>query len=354
MKGKTRMAGKELSGTGIDPAGSDAPVYPQDAPPDALPKASMDRQLILEIKGNALDDGPGIRSVVFFKGCPLSCLWCHNPESKHPDVQIGHDAVACIGCGTCVDACRAGALSTKNPFFIDRTRCTLCFDCIEVCSSGALRRIGTPMTVADILTAVLRDKPFYVNSGGGVTLSGGEPTRAIDFTGNLAETLRAHGIHVLLETCGAFNLSCFRQRLYPFIDMIYYDLKLMDDQTHLRYCGVSNRTILENFRQLQHDAHPEGVPILARVPLIPGITDTTDNLRAMAVFLKECGAAQVQLLPYHPMWREKNRTIGIAAPTEGPEALAQWLPGERLAESTKIFEQEGILLQHWSTLAQSG
>jgi pyruvate formate lyase activating enzyme len=300
--------------------------------------------LIFEIKGNALDDGPGIRSVVFFKGCPLSCLWCHNPESKRSAVEIGHDAAACIGCNTCVESCRFDALAPENPFFIDRAGCTLCFDCVEACPAGALRRIGTPVSLAEIVATVLRDKPFYDSSGGGVTLSGGEPTLSMVFAGELAQALKGHGVHVLLETCGAFPLAAFKQRLYPYLDMIYYDLKLMDDQAHQHYCGASNRTILDNFRVLQESAQHGGVPILGRVPLIPGITDTQDNLAAVAVFLKECGADRVALLPYHPMWLEKNRTIGIAVPADGENALRKWLPEERLLECKAIFAREGIMV----------
>jgi len=300
--------------------------------------------LIFEIKGNALDDGPGIRSVVFFKGCPLSCLWCHNPESKRPDVEIGHDAAACIGCRTCMESCRFDAIAPENPYFIDRSRCTLCFDCVDACPSGALRRIGTPVSVAGIVKTVLRDKPFFDSSGGGVTLSGGEPTLSLAFAGELAEKLRENGIHVLLETCGAFSLSTFMQRLYPYLDNIYYDLKLMDDHAHQRYCGASNRTILDNFKTLHQNVQRGGVPVLGRVPLIPGITDTRENLAAVAAFLKQCGADHAALLPYHPMWREKNRTIGIAVPVDGENTLHEWLPEERLATCKAILTKAGIVV----------
>ena len=299
--------------------------------------------LILEIKGNSLDDGPGIRSVIFFKGCPLTCLWCHNPESKRTEEEIGHDASACIGCHTCIETCPAGALSAENPFFIDRTQCNLCFDCTDICPSGALRRIGASMAIDDIVAEVIRDKPFFDTSGGGVTLSGGEPTYAMAFAADLAAALKAAGIHVLLETCGAFSLQPFRERLYPFLDMIYFDLKLMDDRAHRRYCSASNSTIVENFKQLQQWAHGGGVPVLPRVPLIPGITDTTENLRAVAAFLKQCGAQKVQLLPYHPLWQEKTRTIGRPVPADANHtAMKDWLSPDALAQSQAIFTREGI------------
>jgi len=208
----------------------------------------LKQPLILEIKGNALDDGPGIRSVVFFKGCPLSCLWCHNPESKRMGMEIGFEAKTCVGCDTCINLCPENALSRENPFFIDRDACTLCFECVDACPSGALTRIGTYMSVEAIAEQVLRDKPFYDTSGGGVTLSGGEPTLVTGFAGELAARLKASGIHTLIETCGLFDLARFDESLYPYLDLIYFDIKLMDAALHAHYCGVANETILYNFR----------------------------------------------------------------------------------------------------------
>jgi pyruvate formate lyase activating enzyme len=192
--------------------------------------------LILEIKGNSLDDGPGIRSVVFFKGCPLSCRWCHNPESKSPGIEIGFDAGECIACGTCLETCQETALSQDNPFFIDRSRCNLCFACVDTCPSGALSQVGSPMTTDAILQAILKDSVFFHNSGGGVTLSGGEPTMFADFTSDLLKALKEAGIHTLVETCGMFDLGLFEKKLYPFVDMIYYDIKLMDAKAHMASC----------------------------------------------------------------------------------------------------------------------
>ena len=270
--------------------------------------------LILETKGNALDDGPGIRSVVFFKGCPLSCIWCHNPESKRAGMEIGFEAGKCVGCGTCMQICPEGALSRDNPFFIDRTLCSLCLQCVENCPSGALDRIGTPMAVEDVVAEVVRDKPFYDTSGGGVTLSGGEPTLFMDYTADLLKALKENGIHTLVETCGLFDINAFTEKLSPWIDTIYFDIKLMDPGAHKQYCGTSNTVILENFKELQKRAQNGGAVVVARTPLIRGITDTTDNLKAIAAFLKQCGADAVRLLPYHPLWKEKNCKLGIADP----------------------------------------
>lgn len=304
----------------------------------------MKQPLILEIKGNALDDGPGIRSVVFFKGCPLSCLWCHNPESKRARMEIGFEAETCVGCDTCVSLCPEQALSRENPFFIDRDACTLCFACVDGCPSGALSRIGTHMSVDEILDRVLLDKPFYETSGGGVTLSGGEPAMFMEFSGELAARLKASGIHTLIETCGLFDLARFDKHLYPYLDLIYFDIKLMDPKLHARYCGVSNETILANFRALHARARSGGVPVMPRTPLIPGITDTPENIHAIADFLSSCGACEARLLAYHPLWQEKNLKIGISMEKDHAPEMDQWLDRNVLDGCRQVFEASGIAL----------
>ncbi|MDZ7832777.1 MAG: glycyl-radical enzyme activating protein [Desulfobacterales bacterium] len=304
----------------------------------------MKQPLILEIKGNALDDGPGIRSVVFFKGCPLSCLWCHNPESKRMGMEIGFEAKTCVGCDTCISLCPEKALSRENPFFIDRDVCTLCFACVDACPSGALSRIGTHMSVEEIAEQVLRDKPFYDTSGGGVTLSGGEPALFTGFAGELAAGLKAGGIHILLETCGLFDLAGFDEALYPYLDLIYFDIKLMDAVLHARYCGVSNEIILNNFRALHTRARNGGVPVVPRTPLIPGITDTPENIHAIVDFLSSCGVCEARLLPYHPLWQEKNEKIGISMEKDRAPEMDKWLDRNVLYECRQVFETAGIAL----------
>ena len=302
----------------------------------------MKAPLILEVKGNALDDGPGIRSVVFFKGCPLSCTWCHNPESKRIGLEIGFEAKTCAGCDTCINLCPEQALSRDNPFFINRARCTLCFECVDACPSGALTRIGIPMTIDEIVARVIRDKPFYDTSGGGVTLSGGEPTMFMAFAGELLKALKAAGIHTMVETCGLFDLDRFNEILYPWLDLIYYDIKLIDKNAHTRYCGTSNEKILENFKSLYRRGRNGGTPVLPRTPLIPGITDTPENIRAVAEFLTACEVSEARLLPYHPLWQEKNHKIGISPDTGNSKEMDQWLDNQVLAECRTIFEAAGL------------
>lgn len=298
--------------------------------------------LILDIKGNSLDDGPGIRSVVFFKGCPLSCAWCHNPESKHPGPEISFDRDECAGCDTCLSVCPEQALSRKQPFFIDRSRCTLCGLCVESCPSGALAMVGKAMTVEEIAAKVLRDKPFYDNSGGGVTFSGGEPTLHMDFLSILLQRLKAEGIHTLLETCGLFDFTLFSEKILSYTDAIYFDIKIHDPETHKRLCGVRNDRILDNFTQLNAAATKNGIDLLPRTPLVPNMTATQENLAAIAGFLKSQGVRRAALLAYNPLWHDKNAKIGLADTLKQDAAMRTWMSKEELAACKAVFSAFGI------------
>lgn len=298
--------------------------------------------MILEIKGNSLDDGPGIRSVVFFKGCPLSCVWCHNPESKQATQEISFDAKVCVGCGACREACPENALSEDNPYYIDRNRCNLCFTCVDGCPSGALSRVGQSLSVAEVLEKILPDKPFYDTSGGGVTLSGGEPTLYMDFSSQLLASLQQKKIHTLVETCGQFKRDLFMEKIYPYSDAIYFDIKLIDSARHKTYCGLPNETILDNFAHLVAAAAADGKTLLPRTPLIPGITDTEDNLRGIAGFLKQQGVTQAQLLAYNPLWHEKSDKIGAVNSMKQDPTMTRFAEKDILAQRRAVFEDAGI------------
>jgi pyruvate formate lyase activating enzyme len=300
--------------------------------------------LILEIKGNSLDDGPGIRTVVFFKGCPLSCIWCHNPESKDPGLEISFDEKACIKCDTCLDVCKGKALSRNNPHFIDRSLCNLCLDCTGACPSGALSRVGLEMSIDDIVNKVLADKPFFDNSGGGVTLSGGEPTMFMDYTADLLMKLKDAGIHTLIETCGLFNFDAFKKKVLPYVDAIYFDIKLYDTQDHHRYCGMRNESILNNLERLLAEASSDKKMILPRIPLIPGITDTEANLCSIALYLKGLGVHSADILSYNPLWFEKCSKIGLDTPFQTDNAKKTWISKERLLRAKEIFLKNGICM----------
>lgn len=302
----------------------------------------MKTPLILEIKGNSLDDGPGIRSVIFYKGCPLSCVWCHNPESKKSAAEISFDAKVCIDCGTCRDVCPTKALSRDNRFYIDRSKCTLCFLCADACPSGALDRVGKVMSVDDIVKKILPDKPFYETSGGGVTLSGGEPALYMEFTSQLLKTLKQHNIGTLLETCGYFDLDKFMDMLYPYLDTIYFDIKIIDTIAHKKYCGHPNEKILENFKQIFSAAKHDGKVFLPRTPLIPDITDTEANIRGIAVFLKSLDIAEAALLAYNPLWHEKSDKVGVEDPYKNSKAMISFRENTILEKCRAIFAESEI------------
>jgi len=300
--------------------------------------------LVLEIKGNSLDDGPGIRSVVFFKGCPLDCVWCHNPESKKRGYELSFDAGLCVACGACLGECPEKALSRKARGFIRRERCTLCFRCAGACPSGALSRVGRNMSIDDIMEKVRRDIPFYKTSGGGVTLSGGEPTVYMDFLSSLASSLKKEKIHTLLETCGLFDMNRFSEKVYPHLDQIYFDIKFFDDALHRKYCGASNRTILENFTKLHDMLLAGGIPVLPRTPLVPGITDGEKNISAIAAFLRSRNVKKAALLAYNPLWHGKNDKIGVVNRYSKEKAMRSFMKQERVDACREIFRAAGIEL----------
>jgi len=302
----------------------------------------MKAPLILEINGNSLDDGPGIRSVVFYKGCPLSCVWCHNPESKKAASEISFDAKVCINCGACRDACPEEALSRDNRFYIDRSKCTLCFLCADACPSGALDRVGKTMSVDDILKKILPDKPFYETSGGGVTLSGGEPTLYMEFTSQLLKALKQHNILTLLETCGYFDLDKFMDMLYPYLDTIYFDIKIINTIAHKKYCGHPNEKILDNFKQISNTVKQDGKVFLPRIPLIPDITNTEVNIREIAAFLKSLDIAEAALLAYNPLWHEKSDKVGVEDPYKNSKAMTSFPENTILERCRDIFDEAGI------------
>jgi pyruvate formate lyase activating enzyme len=298
--------------------------------------------LILEIKGNSLDDGPGIRSVVFYKGCPLSCVWCHNPESEKAVVEISFDAKLCVDCGACRDICPAGALARDNRFYINRSKCTLCFLCVDACPSGALDRVGKTLSVDNIIKKILQDKPFFDTSGGGVTLSGGEPALYLEFTSRLLKALKQHNINTLLETCGYFDPGKFMDTLYPYLDIIYFDIKLIDSIAHKKYCGLPNERILDNFKQISSAATKDNKILLPRTPLIPDITDTEANIGGIAAFLKNLHITEAALLAYNPLWHEKSDKIGVDDPYNKSKTMTSFSENSVVDRCKDIFANAGI------------
>jgi pyruvate formate lyase activating enzyme len=296
-----------------------------------------EQALIFEVKGNSLDDGPGIRTVVFFKGCPLSCVWCHNPESKKAQPEIRFDREKCIGCGSCIKVCPADALVQGSTHFIDRSKCNLCSACVVECPSTALSLVGTLRGLDDLMGEIEKDIPFFKASGGGITLSGGEPTLYMDFASGLLQSAKAWGVGTLVETCGLFDMPRFMEDIYPYVDIIYFDIKLFDPLEHKKYCGVDNRLILENFSTLARTCGMDGKTLLPRIPLIPGITATDENLQHIADFLKGQGIEKVELLPYNPLWLSKIDSLGGKNPFSGKDNMKEWMPLSLVEECKGFF-----------------
>jgi pyruvate formate lyase activating enzyme len=270
-----------------------------------------DLPLITEIKRHSLEDGPGIRSVVFFKGCPLRCVFCHNPECRAPEIEVAYFPEDCINCRYCSDACPRDAIDHELEGGIVRDACDRCMECVAACPGTALRAVGERYSVDSLVEILLRDAAFYRHSGGGVTLSGGECTLHAEYVERLVQALKSNNIHVLIETCGHFEFEVFRDKILPHVDLVYYDLKLADEDAHRRFTGVSNRKILDNFRRL---VAMDSDRVIAQIPLIPGITSTRDNLEALLQFIFESGGKEAGLLPYNPMGWDKYRSLGRPAP----------------------------------------
>jgi pyruvate formate lyase activating enzyme len=295
----------------------------------------MTRGLVFDIKKFSIHDGPGIRTTVFFKGCPLNCQWCHNPESQAPQRELIVRTSRCIQCGACLQACSHGAVVREGDKFLVATgRCQLCGACVEACYAEARQIVGQVMTAAEVMAEVERDLAFYDQSGGGVTFSGGEPLAQPEFLGVLLGACRRAGIHTAVDTCGYAPWSVL-DAIRDDVDLFLYDLKLMDDQQHRRLTGVSNRTILQNLRRLSEG----GAAIVLRLPVIPGINDDPDNVRALAAFAAALPHLQgIDLLPYHPTAVDKyarmNRAYGLQA-TRPPDA-------EQLAEIGRALQHTGI------------
>ena len=254
--------------------------------------------LIVDIKRHSLEDGPGIRSVVFFKGCPLRCVFCQNPETKDPAAELAFFPDKCIRCGSCAAVCPEEAIDLDFHGQIHREKCIRCGQCADVCPGNALMLLGTYFPANTLVEILLRDLPFYRHSGGGVTLSGGECTIYPDYLESVLRSLKSRAIHVVLETAGYFEYDTFKQKILPFVDLIYYDIKIAEPGAHNHYIGKPNQRILKNFRRLVGEKRVEVHP---RIPLVPGITATRENLSSIIDFLWEAGADNVSLLPYNPM-----------------------------------------------------
>lgn len=264
---------------------------------------------IFEIKHFAVHDGKGIRTTVFLKGCPLHCLWCHNPESQSSSEQFGYLPHKCVNCGSCVSACPTGAqkLDEAHKHIYDRSLCNMCGLCVSVCPRKALSKYGKMVSVDEILPELLQDRDFYETSDGGVTLSGGEPLSQIDFCEELLKKLKKENINTAVDTCGFASWESIK-RIIPFTDIFLYDIKHMNSDKHYEYTGQHNELIIENLKKLNECDKK----IEIRVPLIPSYNDDENNLREMANLFKDMKMIdRIKILPYHEFARTKYASIGM-------------------------------------------
>jgi pyruvate formate lyase activating enzyme len=291
---------------------------------------------IFDIKRYSIHDGPGIRTTVFLKGCALRCLWCHNPESVAPGPELMQWPGRCARCYSCVKACPLGAISTDQAgaVVVDRIRCDLCGKCAEACLYDAMQIVGREMGVDDILAEVEKDRIFYEQSGGGVTLSGGDPLVQSGFSEALLEAFHSRGIRTALDTAG-MSQNGILDRLAAKTDLVLYDLKCMDEARHREFTGVSNALILANLKRLA----ATGTEIWVRIPLVRGVNDDDDNIRQTIAFLLSLETIRrVGLLPYHSGGLEKARRIGQGSQFRKFETP----PEERLASIEAAFRRAGF------------
>jgi glycyl-radical enzyme activating protein len=293
-----------------------------------------ERGLIFNIQRFSVHDGPGIRTTVFMKGCPLNCLWCSNPESQviFPNLMVRD--INCKGCGACVKACPKGAitLTKEGGRKVNREKCNQCLLCVESCQYNSLNICGKYMVVKEVLDEGLKDKAFYKNSGGGVTISGGECLVQSKFTLKLLKACKGEGLHTALDTTGYAPWKEM-ESLLPFVDLVLFDIKHLDSKEHKRTTGVGNKLILENLEKASKIAS-----IWLRVPLIAGFNDSTDHIRKIAALGKRIGTQKISFLPYHEGGKSKSGQLGWPYPL--PDAKA---PSEKhIGKLMKIIGREGL------------
>ncbi len=272
----------------------------------------MNTATIFNIQKFSIHDGPGIRTTVFFKGCPLKCLWCHNPESQESRMQILYDAEKCVLCGTCVQVCPHNAIKIENKVLAtDMDKCDFCGLCEVYCIQEARNIVGKDYTVEEVFKEVLKDRVFYEKSNGGVTVSGGEPLMHIDFIEKLFIKLKEENIHTAVDTCGAVNFENIKQ-IAKYTDLFLYDIKLMDEEKHKKFIGTSNKLILDNLINLSKIHNNINI----RMPIIEGVNADEHHIEETISFIENLNIKKINLLPYHDIAKHKYRKLDIIYESE--------------------------------------
>lgn len=293
--------------------------------------------MIFNIQRYSIHDGPGIRTTVFLKGCPLRCMWCQNPEGQSFNVEVFLNLEVCTGCGICARECPLGAIEiVEAKSRTDRRVCDGCGRCAEVCPSGARSLMGSRVSAEEVFTEVKKDRLFYERSGGGVTLSGGDPLAQPEFAGRLLELCRRAYIHTAVETCGLAEWPVMAG-VFRYVDLLLYDIKHMAPEKHCEYTGVSNDLILGNLKKVCHELD---LPVWIRIPVIPGYNDDRANMESIAGFIsgeiKGC-VERVNLLPYHRLGEAKFERLEASFPavTEPPAE-------EQMYDLQRVFAGFGL------------
>ncbi|MCT4542328.1 MAG: glycyl-radical enzyme activating protein [Vallitalea sp.] len=262
--------------------------------------------MIFNIQRFSLHDGPGIRTIIFLKGCGLRCKWCSNPESQNTKKQIMYIEKNCINCNKCMEVCPTGAIQLQNDKKISYEKCTLCGKCVEVCYAEALEMTGENATVKEVCDIIMKDSVYYRRSGGGVTLSGGEALLQPKFARDILKACKNNGINTAIETA-AFVTKESLKLVLPYTDLVLLDIKIMEDELHKKYTGQSNETILENAKYIAQHCNT-----IIRIPIIPGVNDTESNIRDTVNFAKKININEIHLLPYHRLGTNKYEYLGCS------------------------------------------
>jgi len=274
--------------------------------------------VLFNIQRYSLHDGPGIRTIPFLKGCPLSCKWCSNPESQRPQPELIFKKNDCIRCGKCVDICPQRALSVTNPYFIDRSACIQCGKCCEVCPTQALEMKGKRMTVADVMRELQKEENLYRRSGGGITLSGGEPLAQPEFARELLKACKAKGWHTAIETTG-FTQPEVIDEVFPYVDLALADIKAINPTVHLSNTGVDNRRILENLIRMSFITK-----VIVRIPVVQGVNDNIEEIRSIGEFARLMSNVDtIHLLPYHSYGENKYQLLGRIYPLGDVQKISE-------------------------------
>ena len=299
----------------------------------------MDRGLVFDFHRGTTHDGPGMRTTVFFKGCPLHCEWCHNPESINPERELQWDAKKCIGCGMCVDNCHQKAISNQNGrITVNSDLCRKCYQCADNCPAKALKTVGTYWTVETLVKEACKDKMFFGDFGGGITVSGGEPVLQNDILQKILEQLKKEEVNIAVDTSGFGKWEIY-EKIYPYVDVFLYDIKFIDPQLHEKYTGVNNKLILDNLKMLADRVRKdESKKIWIRTPLIPEATATEKNVGEIGAFIKKELIDVIErweLCAFNNVCKEKYRKLNRKWKYEKTELMDEKTVGKlkEIAES---------------------